>query len=58
MLIHFTDIMWDTDGEAVDLPADVVLEVDDNLDVATEGADVLSDKFSWCVESFNFEGES
>lgn len=55
MNIRFYDIQWDTDGEEVDLPSEVTLEVDADLDVAQEGADVLSDKYGWCVFGFQFE---
>ena len=55
MNIRFYEIDWDTDGEDVDLPVDVVLPVDDDLDVSLDGANVLSDKYGWCVNSFQFE---
>jgi hypothetical protein len=59
--IRFFNIQWDTTdaehpvGQVVDLPTDVVLDVDDDLDPEYEGADVLSDKFGWCVTSFDYE---
>lgn len=56
--IHFYDIRWDTDGESVDeteLPKSVTLEVDDDVDIDLEGADILSDEFGWCVLGFNFK---
>jgi hypothetical protein len=53
--VRFFDIEWDTDGEDVELPAEVELEVDKDLDLNTEGADVLSDRYGWCVHGFNFE---
>jgi hypothetical protein len=55
MKVKFCDISWDTDNETPDLPSEVTLEVDNDLDVPNDGADVLSDKFGWCVNSFNFE---
>lgn len=55
MKIKFSNIVWDTDGEEVDLPSEVTLEVDEDSDVALDGADMLSDKYGWCVVSFSFE---
>jgi hypothetical protein len=55
MKVRFYDIDWDTDGYAVDLPSETTLEVDDDLELSTQGADVLSDKYGWCVNSFNFD---
>jgi hypothetical protein len=55
MLIRFWDISWDTDGEDADLPTDVTLEVENDLDIANDGADVLSDKFGFLVEGFYFD---
>jgi hypothetical protein len=47
--MQVTDIKWQTDGEAVDLPKEV--EVDDNMS-DDEIADYLSDIYGWLVESF------
>ena len=55
MRVRFFDISWDTDGEDVDLPTDVTLEVDEDIDLDTQGADELSDEFGWCVFGFNYE---
>lgn len=55
MKVRFFDIDWDTDGETEDLPTETTLEVDDDLDICEEGADVLSDTYGWCVNSFNYE---
>lgn len=56
MYVRFFAIQWDTDGaEAPGLPSDVVLPVPAATDVALEGADILSDKFGFCVHSFEFE---
>lgn len=43
-------IIWETDGEVVDLPTEV--EVDDNLS-EDEIADYLSDTYGWLVVSFS-----
>lgn len=59
--VRFFNINWDTEDEGVNsnisalLPSEVTLDVDDDLDIAYEGADVLSDKFGWCVFGFDFE---
>lgn len=54
--VLFSNIKWDTDGKNVkDLPSSVELTVDAKMDVGYEGADVLSNKYGWCVESFNFQ---
>ncbi len=42
-----TNILWDTDGEEVDLPQEWTVEADDIEGVA----DALSDEFGWCVFS-------
>lgn len=55
MQVRFYDIDWDTDDEDVDLPAEVTLEVDDDLDVEEEGSDILSDQYGWCVKGVNYE---
>ena len=54
MKIHFYNIVWDTDGETVNLPHEITLHVDEDCQVETEGADALSDKYGWCVVSFDF----
>jgi hypothetical protein len=62
MKVKFSNINWDTSDYnlevvevAEELPAEVVLEMDDDDDVSLYGADVLSDEFGWCVISFDFE---
>jgi hypothetical protein len=55
MKVRFYNIEWDTDGENVDLPNEVTLDVDNDLDVANEGADALSDKYDFCVHCFKFD---
>jgi hypothetical protein len=45
-----SDIIWETDGEEIDLPTEV--EVADDLD--DDGvADYLSDTYGWLVISFS-----
>ena len=41
MKVAFSNIRWDTDGLKIDLPKQVTLEVDNDTDLDTEGADVL-----------------
>lgn len=45
-----TDIIWETDGEVVDLPSEV--EVADGMD-DDEIADYLSDTYGWLVNGFS-----
>lgn len=49
--IKFTNIVWDTDGESVDLPTETILAVDADADLA----DALSDEYGFCVFSFDHE---
>jgi hypothetical protein len=51
MKIKTTKIDWDTDGEDIDLPQSVELEVEDEEEIA----DALSDNFGFCVFSFEYE---
>ena len=54
--VHFTDINWDTDGEFIEhLPTETTLTMEDDADISLEGANLLSDEYGWCVNSFNFE---
>mgnify|MGYP006886080720 CR=1 FL=1 len=55
MKVRFSNIHWDTDGEEVDLPTEVTMNVEDDLDVELQGADVLSDEYGWCIFGFNYE---
>jgi hypothetical protein len=54
--VHFYNIQWDTDGEEVEsLPEETTIDVYVNADITMDGADILSDKFGWCVNSFQFK---
>ena len=61
MKIRFTEIVWDTstdseemeDVNPAELPNEVTLEVD--VESSNSLADVLSDKYGYCVESFQWE---
>ena len=50
-----TNINWDTDEEDIDLPSEVEFEMEDDEDPSLNGADAISDKIGWCVNSFSFE---
>ena len=49
------NINWDTDNQEIDLPNTITLEVDDDCQLDSQGADILSDKIGFLVNSFNFE---
>lgn len=56
MRVRFSRIEWDTDGEVVDLPTEVILDdVDPETDLEEEAADLLSDKYGWLVKSVSYE---
>ena len=58
--IIVSDIKWDTDGEKVELPKEVHIEInkdneyllDDIDDYADEVCDYLSDNYGYCIEGF------
>jgi len=60
MQMHITGIVWDTDGVEVDLPSELIIDTafEGIKNPSIEVADWLSDKFGWCVNSFNFEPAS
>ena len=49
------NIDWETDGENVDLPHEIIIELENDQDPSLEGADALSDQTGWLVNSFQFE---
>ena len=51
MKIKTTKINWDTDGREIDLPQQVVLEVQDEAEIV----DKLSDQYGWCVHGLTYE---
>lgn len=64
-LVRFFDIDWETDGEDVDLPDELIIpmeiEARDLADrselkrhIDTYGAGYLSDKTGWLVNSFDW----
>lgn len=64
MQVKFKKIKWDTgtdhngkklSAKACNLPTHCTLNVDKDCEVEYEGADVLSNKFGFCVFSFEYE---
>lgn len=58
--VVFYNIKWDTDGAKPHLPKAVAVPKEDfdaDTDFSLEGADFLSDKYGWCVNSFSFKTE-
>lgn len=64
--IRVWDITWDTDGISIDdlpeeviiddLPEDEMKELCDNIGYYDDDlANELSDRYGWCVETFNAE---
>jgi hypothetical protein len=53
--LYATNIDWDTDGYQVALPSEVELPSDmtDAEAIDMEGADYLSNKYGYCVNTFN-----
>ena len=54
------NIDWDTDGEEVDLPKELVIEMSQEYVLAYDDFDeavseLLSDNYGWCVNDFCFE---
>lgn len=51
------DIVYDTDGEVIDLPRELLIEVSeiDDFDPSLGLADKISDITGWLVESYSFE---
>lgn len=45
------NISWDTDGEDIDLPTNIIMKAENEDAIA----DMLSDKFGFCVNSFSCE---
>ena len=52
--VRLFNIDWDTDGETVSLPTDVTVEVDEDFDAEEEAADLLTDKYGWCVKGCEY----
>ena len=53
--IQITNIVWDAD-DSLELPNTETLEVPDDTNLEdTDLADILSDKYGYCVDSLTFE---
>ena len=58
MKVKVTDIVYDTDGivsTEMNLPDEMIVEVDGIIDIESEIANAISDKTGWCVEGYNYE---
>ena len=64
MKVKVTDIVYDTrdicdghkwDQNELELPSEMIVEVDGIIDIESEIADTISDKTGWCVEGYNYE---
>ena len=57
--VHVYDIDWETDGEDIDLPAEVILEIehDQDLDIEEEIPEKLSDEYGWLVNHYSYDLE-
>jgi hypothetical protein len=54
-LWKITEIEWDTDGEDIyELPTEEIVELDEDDD-EDQIADILSDVYGWCINSYNAE---
>ncbi len=60
MRVRFFDIDWDMTEETrtpqdCGLPSECVLETDDDIDLAQDGADVLGQEYGWLVNGCSYE---
>ena len=64
MKIKVTDIVYDTrdicdghrwDQNELELPSEMIVEVDGIIDIESEIADFISDTTGWCVDGYNYE---
>ena len=64
MKIKVTDIVYDTrdicdghrwDQNELELPSEMIVEVDGIIDIESETADAISDTTGWCVDGYNYE---
>jgi len=54
MKVRVYNIVWDTGGDKVSLPTEVLIDVpvEHARDIDDELAGALSDEYGWCVESY------
>ena len=56
MKVKATKIIYDTDGETdLDLPTELIVEVDGNIDIESEISDAISNITGWCVIGYLYE---
>jgi len=64
MQVRFYDIRWDTTDDDSEetrtpqrcgLPSECILEMEDGVDLANDGADELSQHYGWLVEGCSYE---
>ena len=55
MKIKVFNILYDTDGEDVELPQEFEVEVDDHEDVEEELSEVITDQTGFCHKGFDYE---
>ena len=63
MKVKVTGIVYDIDIDDdssqfvlnLDLPSEMIVEVDGIIDVESEIADAISDRTGWCVQGYNYE---
>lgn len=53
MRIKIYDIEWDTDGEDVDLPSEIIVETDN--DDPEYLSDLITDEYGFCHKGFRIE---
>jgi hypothetical protein len=56
-IVRLFNIQWDTDGEPADelgLPSELIAVVDDDWTPEDEAADLLSDRYGYCVKGCSF----
>lgn len=55
MKIRFYNIDWDSENGVI-LPNEVTLVIgDEDMEIDSDGADLLSVEYGFCVNSFNWE---
>jgi len=57
MRLNISNIKWDTDGQAINLPSCVALDVDKDFDIELETANTLSDMFGYCIFSLDVQSD-
>jgi hypothetical protein len=60
MTIKVTDIVYDTESDGVihtdlDLPKEMTLIIEGDVNIEDEIPNVISDNTGWCVVAYNYE---